>query len=207
VAVLGCVITPVFLLSSRDAESPADAPVITYEVWLAGPSGLPGDDVRRRAEEIYESFAGTAEERDALGFVLVFREFGLAEAWHNRDHVSPEEKAAWAACSQARSDGQPTVADIDEPLVGEQLVDPWWRATRAYPPAGLPSINEYVDCLGAARPIVLDFPGSDVREMFGNGHWEIPGSAHVPLDPTDPEQWADDEWQRFPGRRGGLREG
>ena len=225
VAVIAGLGAPILLASGSDGQSRHAASVVTYEEWRSEPSGLPGAAVRRRAQEIYESFAGTSEERDADGFVhayqsmgsmdvcmddagypefdwtlgrlpgvpvdpliatqwfgapfhnslsaneMAFRNFGLAEAWHNRDDATPDEQAAWATCSQANSE-EPSLGHTQ--TIGVRLLREWWRATAAYSPAGLPGGRVYEDCLVSARPIVLDFPGSDVSEMAMDGHWEDP---------------------------------
>ena len=115
----------------------------------------------------------------------------------NRDDVTPAWQSAVNACletlSRTPSDGY---AD-QKPDVAWRLTRQWWAMTAAYKPEGLPGTDQYLECLTAARPQVLDFPGSDVTEILSEGKWEEPSVEDVPADPTDPKQWGNENWQRY----------
>jgi hypothetical protein len=90
--------------------------------------------------------------------------------------------------------------DSSMPRLVERLQLAWWDLIGNFGSEDLPPVDQYVRCMEAADPAVLDYTDSEesfeARVAYAMSG-ASPADRHVPYEPDDPEQWNDPEWQKF----------
>jgi hypothetical protein len=90
--------------------------------------------------------------------------------------------------------------DSSMPRLVERLQLAWWDLIGNFGSEDLPPVDQYVKCMEAADPAVLDYTDSEesfeARVAYAMSG-ASPADRHVPYEPDDPEQWNDPEWQKF----------